>query len=107
MKLIEDLINNPPHPESEDCLYLDVYAPSSPPPPGGRAVMLGIPGGAFQEGGTPFYDGSIFAAYEDMIVVFINWRLNGKDEYLCHEHTSDSVYSLWLPFFARVTITAV
>lgn len=66
-----------PPAESRDCLYLDVYAPSSPPPPGGRAVIFGIPGGPFEQGGSVFYDGSSFAAYEDIVVVFINWRING------------------------------
>lgn len=32
-------------PESEDCLYLNVYAPSSAPPQSGRAVMIWIYGG--------------------------------------------------------------
>ncbi|KAF2093412.1 alpha/beta-hydrolase [Rhizodiscina lignyota] len=74
--LLRDAFNTPPAPESEDCLYLDIYAPSSPPPPGGRAVLFIIPGGAFEEGGALFYDGSMFAAYEDVIAVFINWRTN-------------------------------
>lgn len=89
MDLINELFNEPPQPESEDCLYLDIYAPSAPPPLGGRAVMVGIPGGAFQQGGSPYYDGSTFAAYEDMIVIFINWRLNGK--YLSAYSQSKSV----------------
>lgn len=40
----ESVFNEPPPQESEDCLYLNVYAPSSPAPPGGRAVMFWIYG---------------------------------------------------------------
>lgn len=42
------VFNNPggqPPIESEDCLYLNVFAPASPPPVGGRAVMFWIHGG--------------------------------------------------------------
>ena len=70
----------PPPVESEDCLYLNVFAPASPPPPGGRAVLFWIHGGGLQfgTGGLPAYDGSSFASYEDVIVVTINYRTNGK-----------------------------
>ena len=66
--------------ESEDCLYLNIYQPSTPAPPGGRTVMFWIYGGSFQFGdaGMPSYDGSKFAAYQDVIVVTANYRTNGK-----------------------------
>lgn len=66
--------------ESEDCLYLNVYAPSTPPPPGGRAVMYWIYGGGLQFGtaGQSGYNGSAFAAYQDVIIVTVNYRTNGE-----------------------------
>jgi len=80
-EFVKEIFNNPggsPPEESEDCLYLNVYAPSSPAPPGGRAVMFWIYGGSLQFGtaGQPGYDGSYFAAYEDVIVVTTNYRTN-------------------------------
>ena len=70
----------PPPAESEDCLYLNIYQPSTPAPPGGRTVMFWIYGGAFEFGdsGIPAYDGSKFAAYQDVIIVSTNYRTNGK-----------------------------
>lgn len=66
-------------PESEDCLYLNVYAPSTRPPPGGFPVMFWIFGGSLQFGdaGQPAYDGSSFAAFQDVILVSTNYRTNG------------------------------
>ena len=66
--------------ESEDCLYLNVYAPSTPAGGTGRAVIFWIYGGNFAQGtaGRSLYDGSSFAAYEDVIVVTTNYRTNGK-----------------------------
>lgn len=66
--------------ESEDCLYLNVYAPSTASESGGRAVMFWIYGGSLQFGNAmqPLYDGSAFAAYQDVIVVTANYRTNGK-----------------------------
>jgi acetylcholinesterase len=74
------LFNNPPAEESEDCLYLNVYAPAAPASGASRAVMFWIYGGALQFGnaGQDGYDGSSFAAYEDVVVVTANYRTNGK-----------------------------
>jgi carboxylesterase type B len=80
------VFNNPPPIESEDCLYLNVYAPSTDPPPDGRAVMFWIYGGSLQFGnaGQAVYNGSAFAAYQDVIVVTVNYRTNGMPIPLSH-----------------------
>lgn len=74
----EHVFNNPPPHESEDCLYLNVYAPSTPFPPDGLPVLFWIYGGGLQFGnaGQPAYDGSSFAAYQDVIIVSVNYRTN-------------------------------
>ncbi|KAH9828096.1 Type-B carboxylesterase lipase, partial [Teratosphaeria destructans] len=74
----ESLFNTPPAEESEDCLYLNVYAPSTPTPADGRPVLFWIYGGSLQFGhaGQKLYDGSWFAAYDDVIVVTANYRTN-------------------------------
>lgn len=48
--LTQQLFNNPPAPESEDCLYLNVYAPSDRSTGKGKAVMFWIYGGSLQYG---------------------------------------------------------
>ncbi|KAH8664562.1 Carboxylesterase [Xylariales sp. PMI_506] len=62
--------------QSEDCLFLNVYAPSTPAPAEGRAVMLWIFGGGFQLGTamTTDFDGSSFAKNQDVIIVTPNYR---------------------------------
>ncbi|KAI9758888.1 MAG: hypothetical protein M4579_002772 [Chaenotheca gracillima] len=74
----ETVFNSPPPQESEDCLYLNVFVPASPAPSGGRAVFFWIFGGGLEFGnaGQPFYDGSSFAANQDIIVVTTNYRTN-------------------------------
>ncbi|KAF4549769.1 Carboxylesterase-like protein 5 [Elsinoe fawcettii] len=75
----ERAFNNPPPPESEDCLYLNVFAPDTPvSPQNARSVMFWIYGGSLQFGnaGQDAYDGSYFASYEDVIVVTTNYRTN-------------------------------
>ncbi|KAF1811630.1 Carboxylesterase [Eremomyces bilateralis CBS 781.70] len=64
--------------ESEDCLYVNVYAPSTAAPRGGRPVMFWIYGGNLQfgTGSLPIYDGSNLAAVQDVIVVTHNYRTN-------------------------------
>ena len=68
----------PDAPMSEDCLYLDVYVPQ-----GGesnKSVLFWIHGGGGVMGSAswPDYDGTHFAANQDIIVVAINYRLNGE-----------------------------
>lgn len=77
-EFVEYVFNNPAPAESEDCLYLNVYAPSTPAPADGRSVMFWIYGGSLQFGnaGQHAYDGSWFASYEDVIVVTANYRTN-------------------------------
>ncbi len=66
---------------SEDCLYLDVYAPrfepgAVPAADGERLpVMLWIHGGGNTIGNSGFYDGGKLAASGDVVVVAINYRL--------------------------------
>lgn len=65
---------------SEDCLYLNVWAPSPDSTgvtEGPKAVMLFFHGGAFFFGSSNwyFYDGSNLAALGDVVVVTANYRL--------------------------------
>jgi len=58
---------------SEDCLFLNIYAPDSPDR--GFPVMTWIHGGTFLVGSGTQYDGSRLAAKGHLIVVTINYRL--------------------------------
>jgi carboxylesterase type B len=66
----------PPAGESEDCLYINVYAPAGGK---GKTVMFWIYGGALQFGSNSVieYDGTSFAANQDVIIVAPNYRTNG------------------------------
>ncbi|XP_055001623.1 carboxylesterase 5A [Sorex araneus] len=60
---------------SEDCLYLNVYAPEHARSGSKLPVMVWIPGGSFETGSASIFDGSALAAYEDVLVVTIQYRL--------------------------------
>ncbi|XP_019522361.1 PREDICTED: carboxylesterase 5A [Hipposideros armiger] len=60
---------------SEDCLYLNIYAPAHADTGSKLPVMVWIPGGAFQTGSASVFDGSALAAYEDVLVVTTQYRL--------------------------------
>ncbi|XP_071499740.1 cholinesterase-like [Diadema antillarum] len=61
---------------SEDCLYLNVFAPN--PKMNGSAVMVFIHGGSFSMGTamTAEYSGVPLVSVGDVIIVTINYRLN-------------------------------
>lgn len=73
-----------PLPQREDCLYINVFSPATSGPPSGRPIILYIPGGGFQAG-SGIVDLSGFAAYEDVIAMSINYRLNGKTQHLTEQ----------------------
>jgi para-nitrobenzyl esterase len=59
---------------SEDCLYLNVYAPATAPPSGGFPVMFFMHGGSwtFGSGSFPLYDGdNDVALLEGTIIVTV------------------------------------
>uniref|UniRef100_A0AAQ5Y9M2 Carboxylesterase type B domain-containing protein n=1 Tax=Amphiprion ocellaris TaxID=80972 RepID=A0AAQ5Y9M2_AMPOC len=63
--------------QSEDCLYLNIYVPTEDDIRDRRKkpVMLFIHGGSYMEGSGNMFDGSVLAAYGNVIVVTMNYRL--------------------------------
>jgi para-nitrobenzyl esterase len=58
---------------TEDCLYLNIFTPSTEGKV--RPVLVWIHGGSFTTGSANDYDGSILAEQGDVVVVAINYRL--------------------------------
>ncbi|KAF9261721.1 alpha/beta-hydrolase [Marasmius fiardii PR-910] len=77
-QLAEFLYNNPPPPEDEDCLFLNVWVPISTAPSKLKPVLVWIYGGGFEfgTGSLQMYDGASLARNQDMIVVSFNYRTN-------------------------------
>ncbi|MGH0136993.1 UNVERIFIED_CONTAM: hypothetical protein FKN15_062631 [Acipenser sinensis] len=77
VQLMEDLMLEVPVPAiSEDCLYLNVYTPGETAAKKARLpVMVWIHGGGLMIGAASQYDGSALAAYENVVVVVIQYRL--------------------------------
>ncbi|KAG6940646.1 carboxylesterase 2 [Chelydra serpentina] len=65
----------PPLTVSEDCLYLNVYTPAHSDKKAKLPVMVWIHGGALVIGGASMYDGSALSAYENVVVVTVQYRL--------------------------------
>ena len=65
----------PEGPQSEDCLYLNVYTPAADG--ARRPVMFWIHGGGFIAGGAsdPLYDGGALCVRGNVVIVTINYRL--------------------------------
>ncbi|XP_040266542.1 fatty acyl-CoA hydrolase precursor, medium chain-like isoform X1 [Bufo bufo] len=62
-------------PISEDCLYMNVYTPTDRHKKSKLPVMFYIHGGAMVLGTASTYDGSALSAYENVVVVTIQYRL--------------------------------
>ncbi|CAM4735064.1 unnamed protein product [Leuciscus chuanchicus] len=60
---------------SEDCLYLNIYTPSKPVDNTKLPVMVWIHGGGFSAASASMFDGHVLAAYQDVVVVLIQYRL--------------------------------
>jgi para-nitrobenzyl esterase len=60
-------------PQAEQCLYLNVWAPTGD----GHPVLVFVHGGGFTSGsgGLDWYDGAELAAHGDLVVVTLNYRL--------------------------------
>jgi para-nitrobenzyl esterase len=69
-------IEGEPEPQSEDCLFLNIWSPGLDD--ARRPVMVWIHGGAFSigSGSSPMYDGSTLSRRNDVVVVTLNYRLN-------------------------------
>ncbi len=69
-------LNYPIPEQSEDCLYLNIWAPSEKPRNGGFPVALWIHGGAFDHGFSTEmeFDGKAFVN-RDCILVTVNYRV--------------------------------
>lgn len=85
--------------QSEDCLYLNIYLPGiSGPQTNGNIsnypVMVYIHGGSFAVGGADVYGGEELSAFNDVIVVTINYRLNVFG-FLSDGGTDSGNYGLW------------
>nr|UUB32787.1 carboxylesterase COEL1 [Dendroctonus rhizophagus] len=84
--------------ESEDCLYLNIYAPHQESQTNSRTypVIVFLHGESFEwNSGNP-YDGSVLAAYGQVIVVTLNFRLGilGFLKVEAAETTSQSNFGL-------------
>uniref|UniRef100_A0A3Q2ZPE3 Carboxylic ester hydrolase n=1 Tax=Kryptolebias marmoratus TaxID=37003 RepID=A0A3Q2ZPE3_KRYMA len=60
---------------SEDCLYLNIYTPANRAHDAKLPVMVWIHGGGLTIGSASMYDGSALAAYQDVVVVLVQYRL--------------------------------
>jgi para-nitrobenzyl esterase len=66
---------NGPRIDTEDCLYLNVYAPAVIPPGKQLPVLFMIHGGRLVNGAGDQHDGSLIAADENLVVVSFNYRV--------------------------------
>eukprot|EP00079_Xenopus_tropicalis_P013897 XP_002943465.2 PREDICTED: carboxylesterase 5A-like [Xenopus tropicalis] len=62
-------------PVSEDCLYLNIFTPAGREENGKLPVMVFIHGGGLVIGYASLYDGSALSAYENVVMVSVQYRL--------------------------------
>ncbi|KAF2362040.1 Carboxylesterase type B [Trinorchestia longiramus] len=66
--------------QSEDCLYLNIYAPGSAAV---SPVLVVVPGESYSWGSANAYDGGLLAAITRTVVVTVNYRLGVLGELGC------------------------
>lgn len=64
-----------PGSDVEDCLFLNVFVPSTIKPDEKTAVMVFIYGGGFSQGSSSAYPGGVLATFNDVIFVSFNYRI--------------------------------
>ncbi|EMP27860.1 Acetylcholinesterase [Chelonia mydas] len=86
----------PKTPQSEDCLFLNVWVPH-PRPLTLAPILVWIHGGGFFSGAASLdvYDGRFLAATENLIVVSMNYRL-GAPGLLSPPHRAQRLAMRWL-----------
>lgn len=84
---VGSIYRSAPQPKSEDCLYLNLWAPAEPPSEK-LPVMVWIHGGAWTRGSgsNPVYDGASLAK-RGVVLITINYRL-GAFGFLAHPDLS-------------------
>lgn len=60
---------------SEDCLFLNIFAPSNASAESKLPVLYFIQGGGFESNSNSNFNGSQLAAFGNMIVIQINYRV--------------------------------
>ncbi|XP_063801978.1 fatty acyl-CoA hydrolase precursor, medium chain-like [Pseudophryne corroboree] len=73
MKTLKDRITLPP--VSEDCLYLNIFSPADREQNARLPVMVFIHGGGLTMGAALMFEGVALSAYENVVVVSIQYRL--------------------------------
>ncbi|XP_053575187.1 pyrethroid hydrolase Ces2e [Bombina bombina] len=63
-------------PMSEDCLFLNVFTPANREKHSKFPVMVFIHGGGLVQEGAALYDGAALSAYENVVMVSIQYRLS-------------------------------
>mmetsp|Transcript_261 Transcript_261/g.862 ORF Transcript_261/g.862 Transcript_261/m.862 type:complete len:435 (-) Transcript_261:2807-4111(-) len=81
--------SNPPlEPNSEDCLKLNIFTPSSAKPDSNLPVLVYVHGGGGTVGSGKMYSNSSSIVHQDVILVTINYRL-GIFGFLAHRLLSE------------------
>ncbi|XP_069596671.1 fatty acyl-CoA hydrolase precursor, medium chain-like [Ranitomeya imitator] len=62
-------------PLSEDCLYLNIFTPADREKDTKLPVMVFIHGGGLRSGGAGMFEGSALSAFENVVVVSMQYRL--------------------------------
>ncbi|XP_045169237.2 cholinesterase 1-like [Mercenaria mercenaria] len=80
---------------SEDCLYLNIYAPERENENDKLPVMIWIYGGGFHYGDSNMYSGDYLSIHGDVIVVTLNYRVSIFGFLSTGDISSPGNYGLW------------